>query len=248
VNLAVDRDNCEKYAHNGNTSGSVSAFVIEATKALRHVTTVHCPVMAMRNDEIRAKILRVFYDFEMNHPGEYMNTSNLPQQLSDVPKKLIDTNLLYLLDSELLHREALTVEGRGIFRPYRATTPSTAKITLIGINVVRIPELANKYAINLQSLQARTVYGQVTQASQKAVITQTQTITFDYLREMVQARQEINANEKAVIKLILDALETTAQQGSLTKNFMDQSLKIFAKHRWLIPPLTEVLKHASPFD
>jgi hypothetical protein len=204
--------------------------------------------MAMRNDEIRAKILRVFYDFEMHHPGEYMNTSNISQQLRDVPKRLIDTNLPYLYDSELLHLEGPTVEGRGIYRPYRATPPRTAKITLIGINVVRIPELANKYAINVQRLQVGPVDGKVSQASQSSVITQTQTITFDYLREMVQARQEINADEKAVIKLILGALETTAQQGSLTKNFMDETLKVFAKYRWLIPPLTEVLTHASHFD
>jgi hypothetical protein len=235
----IDRKPCEKSVDNGNASGFVSAFVIEVTKALRLVTIVPSLVMAMRSDEIRAKILRIFYDFEMNHPGEYMNTSDLPQQLSDVSQKLIATNLLYLCDSELLRPKALAVEGRGIYRPYRATAPGTAKITRIGINVFKIPELANKYAINLQSLQVRTVHAQVTQ---------TQTITFDYLREIVQARQDVNANEKAVIKLILDALETTAQRGSLTKNFMDQSLRIFSKYRWLIPPLTEVLKHASPFD
>ena len=177
-----------------------------------------------------------------------MNTSNLHEQLRDVPKRLIDTNLPYLYDSELLKPEAPGVEGGGIFRPYRATTPRAAKITLIGINVVRIPELANKYAINLPSLQAGTAYGHVTQASQRAAIAQTQTLTFDYLREMVQVRREINADEKAVIKLILDALETTAQQGTLTKNFMDESLKVFAKYRWLIPPLTEVLKNTSHFD
>ncbi len=232
-----------------NTSGFVSAFVIEVTKALRLVTTIHSLVMAMRNDEIRAKILRIFYDFETNHPGEYLDTSNLLQLLKDVPNKLLDTNLLYLFDFELLHPQALTVEGRGIFRPYRrATTPRTAKITLIGINVVRIPELANKYALNLQLLQVRTAYGKVTQASQNPAIMQEQTLTFDALREMIQDRQELTANEKAVIKLILDALETTAQQGSLTKNFMAESLQVFAKYRWLIPPLTEVLKHASQFD
>ncbi len=114
--------------------------------------------------------------------------------------------------------------------------------------MVRIPELANKYAINLKCLQARTAYGQVNEASQDAVATQTQAITFAYLREMVHVRREINADEKAVIKLILDALEITALQGSLTKNFMDESLQILAKYKWLIPPLTEVLKHATHFD
>ncbi|HUK50661.1 MAG TPA: hypothetical protein VLV18_06460 [Terriglobales bacterium] len=231
-----------------NAGGFISVFLIELTKALRLVTTVPVTVTAMRNDEIRAKILRIFYDFELNHPGEFMNISDLHGQLRDVPRRLIDTNLPYLCDSELLKQEAPGVEGGGIYRPYRATTPRTAKITLIGINVVRIPELANKYAINLPSLQTRMAYGHDTQASQLSAVAQTQPITFDYLREMVQVRREINADEKAVIKLILDALETTAQQGTLTKNFMDESLKVFAKHRWLIPPLTEVLKHASHFD
>src|SRR5208337_4830196 len=118
--------------------------------------------------EIRAKILRIFYDFEMNNPGKYMDTDYLSQQLRDVPRKLIDTNLRYLCDSELLHPETLGVEGRGIYRPYRPTTPRTAKITLVGINVIRKPELANQYAINLQSPQVKTVYGQVAQSSQSA--------------------------------------------------------------------------------
>ncbi len=204
--------------------------------------------MAMRNDEVRAKILRVFYDFEANHPGEYMDTSYLTQQLSDVRKKLIDANLLYLCNSELLHPEALTVEGSGIYRPYRATIPRTAKITIVGINVLRKPELASQYGINLQSLQVRALYGKVAQSNESATITQTPTITFEYLREMVRARQEIDADEKAVIKMILDALETTALQGSLTKNFMDESLKIFAEYSWLTPPLTEVLKNVCHFN
>jgi hypothetical protein len=249
VNLAGNPANFEKSVENGNISGFASIFIVEVSKALRHVTAVPSGVTAMRNDEIRAKMLRIFYDFEMNHPGEYLDTSNLPQLLRSVPNKLIDTNLRYLFDLELLHAHALTVEGKGIFRPYRrATTPRTAKITIIGINVVRMPELANKYAINLQFLQARTVHGKVRKASQNAAIIQEQTLTFEALKRMIQDRQELTGNEKAVIKLILDALETTAQQGTLTKKFTDESLKIFSKYDWLIPPLTEVLKHTSHCD
>ena len=192
----------------------------------------------MTNDEIRAKILRIFYDFEMNRPGEYASTVYLPQQLVDVPQNLIDTNLLYLCDSGLLHGTAFT---------FGTATPAMAKITPRGIDVVEKPELANQYSINLQILKVGAVYGQVAQASQGATITQIQTMTFDDLRKMVQDRQDIDADEKSAIQKILNELETNAKQETLTRKFMDESLKALAKYGWIIPPLTEVLKHAFGF-
>src|SRR5271167_109870 len=170
----------------------------------------------MTNDEIRAKILRIFYDFEMNRPGEYASTVYLPQQLVDVPQNLIDTNLLYLCDSGLLHGTAFT---------FGTATPAMAKITPRGIDVVEKPELANQYSINLQILKVGAVYGQVAQASQGATITQIQTMTFDDLRKMVQDRQDIDADEKSAIQKILNELETNAKQETLTRKFMDESLK-----------------------
>ena len=184
----------------------------------------------MQNDEIKAKILRIFYDWEMTHPGDNLNTGYLPQQLSGVSKNLIDTNLLYLCKSHLLEG----VSGGFGTGP----TPSEAQITPRGIDVVEKPELANQYSINLQILQVGTVYGQVAQASQGATITQTQTMTFDGLRRMVQDRQDINNDEKETIKKILDELETTAKQGTLTKKAMDtgkcasEIWLAFALSRW----------------
>jgi hypothetical protein len=229
---------CRKSVDNGNACRLVPVFVIERTKPLRRFTTSSRIRMAMRNDEIRAKILRIFYDFEMTHPGEYMNPGYLPQQLAGISQNLIDTNLLYLCDSGLLHGEAYTIGS---------TTPGMVKITPIGIDVVERPDLANQYSINLQVLQVGTVYGQVAQASQGATITQTQTMTFDDLRKIVRDREDIDTAEKETIKKTLDELETGAQQGTLTKKTVDAARNGLAKYGWLLPSLIAVLKACFGF-
>lgn len=193
--------------------------------------------MALRNDEIRARILRVFYDFDPTHPGEYLSTNNLVSQLPNISENLIKTNFLYLVRSDLLEATAYA----------SSPIPLMARITPRGIDVVEKPDLAKRYAINVQILQVGTVYGQVAQAAQGAAIAQTQTLTFDSLRKMVQERQDIDDNEKENIKKILDELEVGAQQGNLTKKAIDVAKNALAKYGWLIPPLLGVLKASFGF-
>ena len=69
------------------------------------------------------------------------------------------------------------------------------------------------------------------QASQGATITQTQTMTFDNLRKLVKDQEDIDTDEKEIIKKILDELETAVQQGTFTKKAIGAA-KHVRRHGW----------------
>jgi hypothetical protein len=173
----------------------------------------------------------------MKSPHDRVNTDTLKDVFPDIPVNLLDANLVYLYESGLLQGEM--VMGR--------RTPIATRITPQGINVVENPSLATRFQLNVQILRVETVYGQVAQTGPGSTVIQTQTVTFDDLRRMVSERTDITSDEKQEIEKILRSLEKDAQENNLTKKAMNDAMKALAKYGWLIPPLTEVLKHAFGF-
>jgi hypothetical protein len=188
----------------------------------------------MRNDEIRGKILRFLYDFNSQSAGELIQIGYLKNELRDIDQNLVQSNLFYLYEKGLI--EGKEVEWEKV--------PISVRISSDGIDAVENQRIASQYQINYQIMQIGTMVGQVAQAGQGATITQTQAMTFDDLRKIVQERQDMSNDEKETVKKILDELETAAQQEILTKKNIDTAKRALAKYGWLIPSLTEVLRYA----
>jgi len=191
----------------------------------------------MDNKEIRAKILRVLYDHEMHRPGEWLHVVYLGQAIPDVDPNLFIANLNYLYGSGLIERKGIPSDAPLIH----------VRIGVIGTDVVENAEKAKDYQINYQVLQIGTNYGQVAQAATGNTISQTQQITFADLKKTVDDRTDISAEDKDNIKTILNELDKGIQDGTLAKKAIDSAKDTLAKYGWLIPPLTEVLRHAFGF-
>jgi len=136
------------------------------------------------NTEVRAKILRIFYDLEMNVPGSFLKTAELPDLMPGVPQNLLDANTIYLFHSRL-------IEG---FTSIDKAAPPITRITPMGINVVENPNAySSQFSLNIRQLHIGTNYGQVAQADRGAAVIQTQTYSsFNELRELVKTHSELS--------------------------------------------------------
>ena len=190
----------------------------------------------MDNTEIRARILRIHYDLEMNNPGAFFKTAELPGLMPGVPQNLLDANMIYLYRSGLI--EGFTSIGKA--------APPITRITPIGINVVENPNAySSQYSLNVQLLNIGTNYGQVAQADRGATVTQTQTYSsFNDLRRLVKSRSELTDQDRERIDKVLANLEKTAGEGGLTKKIIEEAKQALADYGWLIPPLMTVLTTA----
>jgi hypothetical protein len=195
----------------------------------------------MANGEIRARVLRILYDFQMQNPQRVLNADELKSKsFPDVAQNFFDVNLIYLRDANL-------IDGRG---EMGRVGPRDVRITKLGIDVVERPErYSQKYSMNFQVLNVGTNYGQVAQAAQGASISQTQTYSsFNDLKSLVKSHDELNDEERKEIETHLSELEKRAQDGSLSKTIIDQSKAALSKYGWLIPPLVQVIAKALGFS
>lgn len=184
--------------------------------------------MPTQNDEIRAKILRIHYDLEMNQPSSHFDTDALPKLMPDVPQNLLDANLLYLCESRLIS---------GNFAMGRRT-PIGTRITPAGTNVVERPNLAGQFALDIKVLNVNTNYGQIAQAT-AGTISQTLTVSsFDDLRRLLQIHPEVKGDERQEIESVLNQLEKDANQKNLTQKMIDEAKRKLAKYGWILAPLT----------
>ena len=187
----------------------------------------------MDNAEIRARILRLHYDLQMNHPGAFFESKELPILLPGIPQNLLDANMIYLYDSRL-------IEG---FTSVDKAAPPITRITRMGIDAVENPDMySDRFSLSVQVLNIGTNYGQVAQAEHGAAVIQTQTYTtFSDLRELVRSHVELTEEEKRKISEVLTDLENTAKEGSLSKK-IEQAKEAFTKYGWIVEPLVTVLK------
>ena len=187
----------------------------------------------MDNAEIRARILRLHYDLQMNHPGAFFESKALPTLLPGIPQNLLDANVIYLYDSRL-------IEG---FTSVDKAAPPITRITRMGIDAVENPDMySDRFSLSVQVLNIGTNYGQVAQADRGAAVIQTQTYsTFSDLRELVRSHVELTEEERRKIGEVLTDLENTEKEGGLSKK-IEQAKEAFTKYGWLVEPLVTVLK------
>jgi hypothetical protein len=192
--------------------------------------------VTLPNADIRAKILRILYDFQMANPAHLYSTDELAKLFPDVPSNLFDANIIYLRDSYL-------IQGRGEFGQ---VGPRDVKITKRGIDVVERPERYSRdYSLNFQVLNVNTNYGQVAQGSQGATIIQTQEFSsFGDLVQLVKSRKELTTEEEEGIVKVLRDLEKAVAEGGLSKRIVEDAKHALVKYGWLIPPLVQVLTKA----
>jgi hypothetical protein len=190
----------------------------------------------MNNAEIRAKILRLHYDCEMNRTGTFFNDNELPQLISGVAQNHIDANLVYLYRSRLI--EGIWGAGNN--------SPSLTRITPAGIDVVENPErYSGEFSMDVQVLNVGTNYGQVAQAGGGATVTQTQTYSsFNDLRQLVRSHTELTDGDRQRIDAVLGNLEKTVAEKGVTKTVVEQAKQALADYGWLIQPLIAVLMNA----
>jgi len=190
----------------------------------------------MDNAEIRARILRLHYDLQMNHPGAFFESKALPTLLPGISQNLLDANVIYLYDSGLL-------EG---FKSIDKAAPPLTRITRMGIDAVENPnKYSDQFSLNVQVLNIDTNYGQVAQADRGATVTQTQTYSsFNNLRELVKTHGELSDQDREHIDKVLAHLEKTTNEGGLTKKIIEEAKQALAEYGWLIPPLITVLTKA----
>jgi len=191
----------------------------------------------MDNSEIRAKILRLHYDLEMNNPGRFFEVDKLPTLITGVPQNLLDANILYLCESGLIN---------GMIPSIGRVTPVATRITPLGTNVVERPgQYSERFTMSVQVLNVGTNYGQVAQADRRATVEQTQTYSsFNELRELVRKHTELNDTDRQRIEKVLAHLEETTAQKGLTQKIIEEAKQALAEYGWLIPPLITVLAKA----
>jgi len=173
----------------------------------------------------------------MNRPGNLIDEpmEELPKLMPNVPRNMLEANLLYLFESGLV---------RGMSVPSQVT-PICTSITPLGTNVVENPQGYKDYQLNVQVLNINTNYGQVGQASSGASIAQTQTYSsFGDLRRLVESRTELKDAERQEIEKVLTELEKVASERGLTQKIVDEAKKALAKYGWIVPPLVSVLSQA----
>lgn len=195
------------------------------------------PEIVLENKEIRANILRALYNFGMQRPSEWFQTAYLVTEIPSVELNMLMANVYYLFRSGLIESPAHS--GREV--------PTHVRITPRGIDVVENPVKAKDYEINLQLLQIGTNLGQVAQANHGSSVTQTQFSNFTDLKRLTRERNDLSDEVKNTITEVLDGLDKETQAGTLTKKTIDKAMETLSKYSWLIPPLTEVLKHALGF-
>jgi len=189
----------------------------------------------MDNSEIRARILRLHYDLQMNSPEQLFITDRLPTLITGVSQSLLDANTQYLCESGLINTVIPAAIGRG--------APIATRISALGIDVVENPSrYSERFTINVQVLNVGTNYGQVAQADRGATVEQTQTYSsFNELRELVRKHTELNDADRQKIEKVLARLEETAAQKGLTHKIIEEAKQALAEYGWLIPPLITVL-------
>lgn len=169
------------------------------------------------NDEIRAVMLKTLYDHEMSSPLSFYNSGNFLDIFQEVPRIELVSHQLYLIEKEL--SQGFGVMGR--------VTSRKMRITSKGIDVVEHPEKFTDLSIDLHILKG---------------LRTPETTSLDYITNIINAKSDIDANTKELIKTRLEALSDELSKDTLSKSKIKELTTDLKKYQWLNKYLLELIK------
>jgi len=187
----------------------------------------------MDNRDVRAHILKEFYDQEMRDEYRGTDPGEFAQRLG-VPKRQVEVALKYLVDMGLIKGE------------YVASTdvPVTMGIAALGLDLVDDPKNSDGlYEINQQIIQVTgPVYGQIAQAQAGSEVTQTRAIgNFVHLEQLVDSHHEIGASEREALKQCLREIHDELEHEQISTSRLGKLLEQAKQYSWLYPLIIEMI-------
>ena len=188
----------------------------------------------MDNTDVRAHVLREFYDQEMLSGCGSIDPGKFAERLG-VPRRQVEVALKYLVDMELVKGEY--VAGTDV--------PVTMGITALGMDFVDNPRIG-QYEINQQIIHvAGPVYGQITQAQAASEVTQTQVIgSFVHLEQLVDNHHEIEASAREALKQCLREIHNELEHEQISTSRLGKLLEQAKQYSWLYPLVIETILKA----
>lgn len=184
----------------------------------------------MKNSEVRAHVLKEFYDQEMRN--EYRGIDSEFGKHLGVPRRQVEVALKYLVDMGLV--KGTYVGGTDL--------PVTMGITALGLDVVDEPQkFSDQYEITQQVIQVTgSVYGQIAQAQQQSQVTQVQ-YNFQDLERLIEGHTELAASERQDLKDRLIEIEQELRKDSFSQSKVRRLLESMKKYEWLFPLVVEAI-------
>lgn len=187
----------------------------------------------MSNADVRARVLREFYDQEMRGEHRGIESGDFARQ-HGIPQRQVEVALKYLVDMGLL---------RG-FYVLGTDVPVIMRITALGLDVVDNPRRFPEIEINPQIIQiSGSVYGPIGQARDQSQVVQT-IGGFSELEQLIDRRDELEQEEKMKLRGLLQELERELQQDSFSRSKVGKLLEVFRTYDWLFPLVKQMVTKA----
>lgn len=181
----------------------------------------------MSNADVRAHVLREFYDQEMHGQFRGFNPADFAGRMG-IPARQVEVALKYLVDMGLLN-------GRYVLG---TDVPVVFGITALGMDLVDSPRKFANVEINQQIVQiSGDVYAPITQAQNAATVTQ----DFGNLSVAVEQRQDLSTQEKKTLMGMLSELSQIFQKKEISLARINEILAYMKKYTWLYPVVTEIV-------
>jgi hypothetical protein len=185
----------------------------------------------LRNSDVRAHVLKDYYDKEMRGEQGGINPEEFAKRLG-VPRRQVEVALKYLVDMGLLN--GTYVLGTDV--------PITWGITSLGMDVVDNPEkFQNRFEINQQTINiSGDVSGQIAQVQGQSQVVQTANNLED-LKRLVDNHTEVPLPEKVVLKDQLQAIQQELQKDQISTKTIGKLMQPLQKYEWLYPLALDVV-------
>jgi len=182
----------------------------------------------MKNPDVRAHVLREFYDQEMRNEYHGIDSADFAKRIR-VPQRQIEVALKYLVDTGLL--KGTYVAGTDV--------PRVFGIAALGMDVVDNPSKFRDIEINQQIISVSgPVYGPITQAQQSSHVTQDWgDVTVD-----IDRHEGITSEERESIKRIVKDLEKLLSQDNISQSRLQEILTSLKRYNWLYPIILNIVQ------
>lgn len=190
----------------------------------------------LKNSEVRAHVLREFYDQEMRGEFRGLDLAELAKRIG-VPVRQVQVALKYLVDMGLLNGQY--VLGTDV--------PIVMGITALGMDVIDDPQkFLGRFEINQQTVEIMGPnYGQIAQGQQGSMIGQTQALnTFEEAERLIDARDGVSSPEKEQLKTSVKEIDFELKKDRFSVDRIKTLLGSLRKYEWLYPLIVNLVERS----